>query len=207
MDTTQGITAVSGESSSRAVQEHVSSSFAYKIVSSNVSDFSKPFVSYRGEDAAEMFVRKLQEETKQLFDEHIATPKPLLPLTAAELRSFHTAINFIYAINRLEVTVCDYCHLAGIYSGTAHSRCNLMYRISKSGWQLLVVIHNLKGYDWHLITKALKNEFGKVRVIPQNMEKYLSLTVGRLKSIDSFQSTPQSLIICHQKISRGNLSI
>ena len=43
------------------------------------------------------------------------------------------------------------------------------------------------------IVKALKREFGKVRVIPQNMEKYLSLTVGQLLFLDSFQFTPKSL--------------
>ena len=32
---------------------------------------------------------------------------------------------------------------------------------------------------------------GKVRVIPQNMEKYLSLTVGQLKFIGSFLFTPK----------------
>ena len=55
-----------------------------------------------------------------------------------------------------------------------HNECNQMHRISKSGWKLPVVIHNLKGYDVHLIIKALKSEFGKIRVIPQNMEKYPS---------------------------------
>ena len=50
-----------------------------------------------------------------------------------------------------------------------------MYRISKSDWKLPVVIHNLKGYNGYLIVKALKSEFGKVQVIPLNMEKYLSL--------------------------------
>ena len=68
-----------------------------------------------------------------------------------------------------------------------------MYRLTKFGWKLPVVIHNLKGYDGHLITKALKSEFGKVEVILQNMEKYLSLTVGKLKFIDSLQFTSQSL--------------
>ena len=66
-----------------------------------------------------------------------------------------------------------HCHIAGSYRDAAHSECNLMYRISKSGWNLPV--HNLKGYDGHLIVKALKSEFGKVPVISQNMEKYLSL--------------------------------
>ena len=73
----------------------------------------------------------------------------------------------------------------GKLSGSAHSRCNLAYRISKYEWKLPVVIHNLKGFDGHLIDKALKSEFGEVRVIPQNMEKYVTITVDRLKFIDS----------------------
>ena len=67
--------------------------------------------------------------------------------------------------------VRDHCHIVGSYRGAAHNGCNLMYRISKSSWKLPVVIHNLKGYDGHLIVKALKSDFGKVHVIPQNMEK------------------------------------
>ena len=39
----------------------------------------------------------------------------------------------------------------------------------------------------------MKSEFEKVTAIPQNMEKYLSLSVGQLKFIDSFQFTPQGL--------------
>ena len=38
-----------------------------------------------------------------------------------------------------------------------------------------------------------ESEFGEVRVILQNMEKYHSITVDRLKFIDSLQFTPQSL--------------
>ena len=60
-------------------------------------------------------------------------------------------------------------------------------------WKLPVIIHNWKGYYGHLIVTSLKSEFGKVRVIPQNIERYLSISVGRLKFLDSFQFTPQSL--------------
>ena len=66
-----------------------------------------------------------------------------------------------------------------------------MYRISKSSWKLPVITQNIKGYDGYLIVKALKSEFGKVRVVPQNMEKHLSLIVGQLKFVDSFQFTPK----------------
>ena len=72
-------------------QEHVPCSFAYKVVSSVVPNFSKPLVSYRGVDAGELFVCKLQEEAEQLFQEYIATPQQLLELTEAELHSYHTA--------------------------------------------------------------------------------------------------------------------
>ena len=62
-------------------------------MSSVVPDYSRLIVAYRGEDAGEMFVRKLQEEEEQLFQGYIATPRQLLALTVAELRSVHTAVN------------------------------------------------------------------------------------------------------------------
>ena len=89
--------------------------------------------------------------------------------------------------------VRDHCHFTGMYRGAAHNACNINYHIKHKDWKLPVIIHNLKGYDGHLIVRALKREFGKVSVIPQNIEKYLSLPVGRLKFIDSFQFTSQSL--------------
>ena len=64
MDTTQAVAVGGGESSSRAFQEHFPCSFAYKIVSSVVPDFSNPLVSHRGDGAAEMFVHRLQEEAE-----------------------------------------------------------------------------------------------------------------------------------------------
>ena len=138
------------ESSSHVFQEHLPCSFAYKIVSSVDPDF-------RGEYAAEKFVRDLQVEAKQLFDKYIVTPKPML-LTATESRSFEsTAICHICANPLEDDKVRDHCHITGNYRGVAHNECNLMYRISKTGWNLPVVIHNLKGYDGHLIVKAVNS--------------------------------------------------
>ena len=135
----------------------------------------------------------LYSNCKQLFDEYIATPKPML-LTATESRSFdNTTICHICTKPLEDDKVRDHYHITGSYRGIAHNECNLMYRISKTGWKLPVVIHNFKGYDCHLIVKALKSEFGKVRVMPQIMEKYFSLKVGQLIFIDSFQFTPQGL--------------
>ena len=65
MDTAEGVAAGGGDepiAPSGLIQVDLPCSFAYKVVSSVVPDFSMPLVSHRGEDAREMFVRKLQEE-------------------------------------------------------------------------------------------------------------------------------------------------
>ena len=71
---------------------------------------SRPLVFFRGEDAAEKFVRDLQLEAKQLFDEYIAAPKPKL-LTATESRSLvNTTICHMYKTN------AAYCYRITIVS-------------------------------------------------------------------------------------------
>ena len=60
-------------------------------------------------------MRKLQEEAKQLFDEYIATLKPLLSLTVAWFRSFHTAMNCHICNQPLgSDKVRDHCHIVRI---------------------------------------------------------------------------------------------
>ena len=64
--------------STHAEHEHIPCSFAYRIVSSVDPNFSRPLVMYRDEDDADIFVRKLQLEAKQLCADYIAAPKPKL---------------------------------------------------------------------------------------------------------------------------------
>ena len=144
---------------------------------------------YRG---AEKMVHHLQQEAKQLCGEYIDTPKPIIFIMTDSLSFRNTTTCHICTNSLGDDKVRDHCHITGNYRGTAHNKCNLNYRISPKSWKLPVVTHNLKSYDGHLIVKSLKSEFGKVRVIPQNLE-YLSLSVGQLKFIDSFQFTPRSL--------------
>ena len=182
MDTTEGAEVGGDEptTASGPFQGHLPCTFAHKVVSSVVPDFSRPLFSYR------------EEGKEQLFQEYIATLQQRLELTETELSSFHTATRCHICNHRLGGDkVRDHCHIVGNDRGAAHCRCDLAYRISKSEWKLPV--HNLKGYDGHLIVKLLKSEFGQARVISQNMENYLSITVDRLKFIDSLQFIPQSL--------------
>ena len=66
MDTTQGVEE-EGKLSVVPYQEHIACNFSYTIVSSVVPDFNKPIVWYRGEDAADEFVRVLQREAEELI--------------------------------------------------------------------------------------------------------------------------------------------
>ena len=142
VDVTQGVS--TGTASSTTVyQEHVPCSFAYKVVSSVDPDFSRPLVMYRGEDAADKFVRDLQKEAKQLCDEYIAKPKTMIFSTEDSL-SFTNATTCHICTKPLtdDDRVRDHCHITGIYRGAAHSACNLNYRITPKSWklQLLYII-------------------------------------------------------------------
>ena len=194
IDTTQGVS-VGAESSTTPYQEHIACSYSYKIVSSVIPDFNRSIVWYRGEDAAEIFIHELQRKAEELCAEYIETAQEME--FSAENEVHFECAQVCHICQQIlgddDDRVRDHCHLTGTYRGGAHNVCNLNYRLKPKSWKLPVVMHNLKGYDGHLIIRALKREFGKVIVIPQNMEKDLSLTVGQLKIIDSFQFTPKSL--------------
>ena len=59
----------------------------------------------------------------------------------------------------------------------------MKYKIDK--YKLPIVFHNLRGYDAHLIFQKVKREHGKINVIPNNSEWYISFDVGHLKFLDS----------------------
>ena len=150
---------------------------------------------YRGEDAVEKFVRDLQREAEELSAEYIETHQEM-EFTAEDEIVYTNAVDCHICSELLgDDSVRGHCHITGIYRGAAHIDCNLNYRNKPKSRKLPVVMHSLKGYDGHLIVKFLKNEFGKVTIISQNLEKYLSMSVGRLKFLDSFQFTLKSLDI------------
>ena len=73
--------------------------------------------------------------------------------------------------------------LYGKYRGPAHSICNLRYKIP---YYIPIVFHNLSGYDTHLFIKEVGKKFdtGKIGVIAENKEEYVSFTVDVV--VDSY---------------------
>ena len=85
----------------------------------------------------------------------------------------------------------DHCYVTGKYRGSAHTDCNLSYRLTN---KIYVIFHNLRGYDSHLIMQEI-GKFNKyINVIPNNMEKYTAFIINKnLIFIDSFNFMNKSL--------------
>ena len=87
--------------------------------------------------------------------------------------------------------VRDHCHITGKYRGSAHWSCNINLKISK---KLVVIFHNLREYDSHLIFKELSKFNCSVSVIPNELEKYMSFTLNNsIVFIDSMLLMNSSL--------------
>ena len=69
--------------------------------------------------------------------------------------------------------VRDHDHQTGKYRGAAHPKCNLEYYSNRC---LPVVVHNLRGYDSHLIITEVHNLYPEKTLftITNSYEKFMS---------------------------------
>ena len=89
--------------------------------------------------------------------------------------------------------VKDHCHITGRYRGAAHNECNLKLRINPKTYQIPVMFHNLRGYDAHHLMQAISQLQKEVKCIANNMEKYVTFSVGNIRFIDSLNFLQASL--------------
>ncbi|XP_046851910.1 uncharacterized protein LOC124445250 [Xenia sp. Carnegie-2017] len=140
----------------------------------------------RGPDAAKNFLEALQEEERKIKT-LLANPEPM-HMTGKDWGSHKKATNGHVCSKPFEDdSVQDHCHITGKYRGAAHNECNLKLRLSQKTTTILVVFHNLRGYDSHLIMQNIAETKGKVTCIPNNAKKYISFIIGQLRFIDSTQ--------------------
>ena len=98
--------------------------------------------------------------------------------------------------------VRDHCHITGKYRGAAHWSCNINLKISK---KLLVIFHNLRGYDSQLIFKELSKFNCEISVTPSGLEKYMNFTLNNnIVFIDSLLFLNSSLDKLNKNLSDKN---
>ena len=83
--------------------------------------------------------------------------------------------------------VKDYCHVTEKYRGSAHWSCSFNLKLTKN---VPAIIHNLKGYDSHLIMQ----EIGQFDVLPNGLEEDMAFTINsNFAFIDSMKFMNSSL--------------
>ena len=176
-------------------QHHQPCGFSYVVIS-DFEKYSKSPVVYRGEDAVDKFLKCLEKE-QQYIQEKLDFIEPMR-IENEEEQMFQDATNcHICGFELGTDRVRDHCHLSGKYRGAAHNECNLNYSFTG---RIPVILHNLRGYDSHLIMQGLgKLKDKKINCIPNNTEKYISFSIDNLDFIDSLQFMNASLdkLVCN----------
>ena len=89
-------------------------------------------------------------------------------------------------IDNDEGKVRDHCHVTGKFRGATHKNCKVYFQLTK---KVLVIFHNLRGYDSHLIFNELDKFDVKIKVLSTGLEKCMAffLINKNLVFIDSMQ--------------------
>ena len=190
----------------------VYSKFAY-------GDVDDPLRLYRDKDCIETFCNYIKGEACRLY--HMFPEKPMDPLTKKQWKKYKqsTKCHICYKpFTQTNLKVRDHCHYTGLYRGPAHSLCNLRYKISS---YMLVVFHNLSGYDAHLFIRELGGHTSDMEIITKNKEDCISFSIKvpvdsyidkngeekdkliELRFIDSFKFMSSSLDSLTKNLVRG----
>ena len=157
---------------------------------------SKDVVIYRGKNAVIKFIMSIFKEyeyCKNVMKKHF---NKNLVMTAEPNKEFERT-NICWICGKLidigDNKVRDHDHIEQFnkYRGCAHWKCNVNLKITK---KVPVILHNLRGYDSHLIFKELSKFNCRISVIPNGLEKYMSFSLnGNIVFIDSMLFLNSSL--------------
>ena len=196
-----GCTPNSNSSSTTHQTKFEACGYSYVVVSSN-DKYSKPPVVYRGDDAVRHFFENMCKE-EEYIGEKLTQIEPLIMNVDTE-KQFQNATH-CYTCKRLFtdklIKVRDHDHLGvtgdvespnySNYRGAACQRCNLNLQHPSF---IPIYFHNLRNFDMHLLlSQAGQYKNKKLTCIPNNMEKYISFSLGKLRFLDSYQCMSSSL--------------
>ena len=173
-------------------QHHKPCGFMINVVNS-IDGSSEEFL-YRGEDCMDVFVEKIIDAKNKIM-EKMKENKEII-MTANDWRDFKTATHCFVCGKEFkegDKKVRDHCHFTGQYRGCAHDDCNLQFAMRY--YKVPVFLHNLKNYDAHLIIQKAHelSQKGRIDVIAQNSEKFITFAFKNLCFKDSFSFLSASL--------------
>lgn len=194
----QTCTLNSAQSFTNNVQKHEVYSFGFYIKCSYEDRLSK-YRTYTGKNCGEMFLQYLKNDIAIICRENTFVKAPL-PLTSKDHLFINNSIE-CYICNRNlseSETTLSYDKYTGCFLGVSHTICENKYHMPNF---IPIFFHNLSNYDAHFIVQGLNFEKGEIEIIPQNKEKYISLTKEininnhkiKLRFLDSLKFMSSSL--------------
>ena len=166
-------------------------SYAFNVVS-DYPELNLGYFSYRGETAVSEFINKLLSIGDQIKSV-LKIEQPMI-ISNEEEKEFKKCKNCHICKGLVEEhdKRRDHDHTSGEYIGCAHNSCNL--NRNHKDYKVPVYLHNMKGFDGHLIIQGLrKKNFENINIIAQNFEKYMCIEFSNLKILDSFAFLASSL--------------
>lgn len=178
-----------------AYQEHhvYSVGYYFKCEFDDSKSFYASSINSNKVDCIEWFMEQLETLSRTVAN-MLLINKRMKPLTDEEQYEFYDS-DTLCSICKLpfepdEKRVRDHCHFSGKYRGPAHNDCNLKFKESRF---IPVIMHNLSGYDAHLLIKKLSKKIdGSISVIPVNAEQYISITKTVDKSIIDYPKSKKN---------------
>ena len=150
---------------------------------------------YRGEKAVSHFINSLKQEVKDI-NEILEEIQPIVMSKEDKDVFKNTTICAVCnkGFTHEDYKVKHHDHITGKFIAGIHNSCNLQLRLKPGKTKILGVFHNLRGYDSHLIisTLGIENQ-DSVYCIPNNLEKFMTFSVGQLTFIDPMQFMAESL--------------
>ena len=184
------------------VCEHIPCSYSLKVCSNEYPQFDLPPEYYVGSDVIEHLMSRLDEIYHEL-DVILSCNTPMTQLTPEEEHRHETSPNCHICLKPFQpedIRVRDHQHhplrlgQTSNYIGPAHVLCNAKRSVEK---RLVIIAHNMSGYDLHLFINELcdmnADRIDKVHLLPQTLEKYISLSTPDMKFVDSMRHLQSSL--------------
>ena len=169
------------KSSTVKTAEHEACSFGYKVICRDNDKLSKPFRMFRGVNAIPEFFEGILKEEKEINEHMKRFKNSRVIMTNKNWEEYNKADRCYLCNEKFDNSnkelrkVKDHNHVNDLYRGAAHDKCNLQLRLS---YKIPVIFHNLKNYDSHHLMQNIGQFTKKINVIPLNMEKYLSFSIG-----------------------------
>lgn len=184
-------------------RQHVPCGYCFMVVNIEGEICHGPIL-YRAQDVREKIIEKFLEEVTDVGEILLSDMKdeiPMIALNEYQQKEFDEAKqcglcgkDFVIG----EVKCRHHSHKMGEFICATHKACNLNAKLPNF---IPCLMHNLTGYDSHFIVQALGKCKRKIQCIANSSEKFLTISIGKIRFLDSLKFMNSSLDSLVQNLS------